>query len=264
MKRTILTITIFLSMGLTTAAYSQTGTDLRPKWTKTVPNPPAGANYFLGWGVGEGSSEQDAINDAWGDVLQRSLNELGVVGISQQDIDAVKKNGIDAVVSFNKLKRRLLCSTGVIQMPNDRLKVYILIQVQRDVNGNDDFYDADNTICNDPAFDKKLKTHNAKMEKERIKKEKKKIKAKAPTTALTPQEQNNEGCKYEMQRKYAKAADCYRQSALQGNYARAQYNLGLLYEFGYGVKKDKEEAKMWYRAAAAQGVREAMERLKTF
>ena len=40
--------------------------------------------------------------------------------------------------------------------------------------------------------------------------------------------------------------------AEQGN-AEAQFNLGLLYDRGHGVPKDKREALRWYRLAAAQG-----------
>jgi hypothetical protein len=140
------------------AAFAQTYSDLRPAWTKTTPNSPAGANYFLNWGTGEGSSEQQAINNAWADALRKSLNELGVVGITNQDIDAVAEKGIEAVVTFNKMKRRILCSTEYIKdcENSSKGKVYVLIQVQRSVHGNDDFYDVDTRICSDFDFDKKL------------------------------------------------------------------------------------------------------------
>lgn len=42
-----------------------------------------------------------------------------------------------------------------------------------------------------------------------------------------------------------------RASAEQGN-AEAQFSLGLLYEHGRGVPKDKQEAVRWYRRAAMQ------------
>ncbi|GAP71718.1 hypothetical protein SAMD00024442_17_15 [Candidatus Symbiothrix dinenymphae] len=75
-------------------------------------------------------------------------------------------------------------------------------------------------------------------------------------------EENNKGYRYEMQGKYAEAKQSYYNAAFYYNYAPAQYNLGLLYEFGYGVKKSKKDAIFWYRAAAAQGVSEARVRLK--
>ena len=36
-------------------------------------------------------------------------------------------------------------------------------------------------------------------------------------------------------------------------YAPAQYNLGIMYDNGYGVPQDYAEAMKWYRLAAEQG-----------
>ncbi|EET45193.1 Sel1 repeat protein [Neisseria sicca ATCC 29256] len=46
------------------------------------------------------------------------------------------------------------------------------------------------------------------------------------------------------------------QSAKQGN-ADAQFNLGLMYDSGRGVRQDYTKAVQWYRKAAEQGVAEA-------
>jgi len=48
------------------------------------------------------------------------------------------------------------------------------------------------------------------------------------------------------------AAALLRAAAEQGN-AEAQYNLGLMYLEGLGVKQDNAEAYAWIRTAAAQG-----------
>ena len=45
-------------------------------------------------------------------------------------------------------------------------------------------------------------------------------------------------------------------AAKQGD-AQAQYNLGLMYADGRGVRRDDAEAVKWYRQAAAQGNAEA-------
>ena len=50
---------------------------------------------------------------------------------------------------------------------------------------------------------------------------------------------------------YTEAARWYRQAADQG-FAGAQYNLGLRYDNGQGVPKDYTEAVRWYRLAAEQ------------
>jgi TPR repeat protein len=48
----------------------------------------------------------------------------------------------------------------------------------------------------------------------------------------------------------------FRKAAEQG-LAQAQYNLGVCYEYGKGVKKDLREAVKWYRKAAEQGLAQA-------
>ena len=50
-----------------------------------------------------------------------------------------------------------------------------------------------------------------------------------------------------------KAVRWYRKAAEQGN-AEAQYSLGICYDLGIGVAKDKAEAVRWYRKAAEQGL----------
>lgn len=51
---------------------------------------------------------------------------------------------------------------------------------------------------------------------------------------------------------YAQNLKLIRPMAEQGN-ALAQYNLGVMYASGQGVKQDCREAAKWYRLAAAQG-----------
>ena len=50
----------------------------------------------------------------------------------------------------------------------------------------------------------------------------------------------------------AKAIRWYRAAADQGH-AAAQNNLGLLYDYGRGISQDAAEAMRWYRSAADQG-----------
>ena len=51
---------------------------------------------------------------------------------------------------------------------------------------------------------------------------------------------------------YATALWHIKPIAEQG-YAPAQYELAMLYHYGYGVTKDYKEAVRWYRKAAKQG-----------
>ncbi len=52
------------------------------------------------------------------------------------------------------------------------------------------------------------------------------------------------------------AVKWYKKAATQG-YAKAQYNLGVMYRNGQGVEKDDEKAVEWYRKAADQGYADA-------
>ena len=60
---------------------------------------------------------------------------------------------------------------------------------------------------------------------------------------------------------YSKAIKYYQLAAEQGH-ARAQYNIGVLYENGDGVAQDYNEAAKYYRLAAEQGHDRAKERLE--
>jgi len=59
---------------------------------------------------------------------------------------------------------------------------------------------------------------------------------------------------------YAAAMRWYLKAVHDGD-ATANWNIGRLYEFGFGVPKDLDKAKSWYQKAAARGVLEAQDSL---
>ena len=61
---------------------------------------------------------------------------------------------------------------------------------------------------------------------------------------------------------YEKAVEWYRLAAMQGD-AEAQFNLGRMYENGKGVTQDYKKAVDWYRLAAKQGYADAQDFLGT-
>lgn len=132
----------------------------KPVWAKRLPSVPANANYFVNWGEGEGRNEVEATNAAWADALYKSLHELGIVYITEQDISAVANKGIDAVVKFNMMKRRIIASTTPVSLGNGHVKIYILIQVQRSATGADDFYTLNTARFTDRSFEKEAKITN--------------------------------------------------------------------------------------------------------
>jgi hypothetical protein len=161
MKNRIIIIIILLLTNI--IVFSQSWNDLRPKWVNYVPNPPADANYFFSWGIGEDENITKATNKAAANALRRSLHEAGAIFISQQDISIVEEKGIDAEIKGNRMKRRIFCSV-VIPKPDKTIRVYVLLQVERNVTGGKNvFYDANSyEICHDLDFEKKLEKYKKK------------------------------------------------------------------------------------------------------
>jgi TPR repeat protein len=60
---------------------------------------------------------------------------------------------------------------------------------------------------------------------------------------------------------YIKGLECYQKEADQGD-AESQYVLGMVYDNGFGVAKDKTKAAKWYQKAADQGHAKAQAKLK--
>lgn len=75
----------------------------------------------------------------------------------------------------------------------------------------------------------------------------------ASCSTAQPLPGSGEGQAHQLRREAASSpVQGLRLMAEQGN-AEAQFNLGLMYDRGRGVLKDKREAIRWYRAAAGQG-----------
>ena len=74
--------------------------------------------------------------------------------------------------------------------------------------------------------------------------------------ADTPEQQFQQGFEATTRGDYQTAFKLWLPLAEQGE-ALAQFNLGLMYENGEGVKQDKVKAVKWYRQAAEQGLAQA-------
>ena len=71
---------------------------------------------------------------------------------------------------------------------------------------------------------------------------------------------HNSGFKETQPADFASATSEWRRMAEQGQ-AAAQYNLGIMYEYGLGVRQNDVEAARWYRKASVQGVSVAQYKL---
>ncbi len=73
-----------------------------------------------------------------------------------------------------------------------------------------------------------------------------------PEPAISADEANRRGFDAADRKDYTEAMSWYRTAASKG-LAKAQHNIGVLYQNGSGVRKDSAQAARWYRKAAAQG-----------
>nr|WP_240327077.1 tetratricopeptide repeat protein [Ursidibacter arcticus] len=74
--------------------------------------------------------------------------------------------------------------------------------------------------------------------------------------ANTPEQQFQQGFEAVQKQDYQTAFRLWQPLAEQGD-AAAQFNLGLMYDNGQGVKQDNQQAVKWYQQAAEQGYAEA-------
>lgn len=58
-------------------------------------------------------------------------------------------------------------------------------------------------------------------------------------------------------------AEFFLKAAEQGN-VRAQFNLGIFYEYGIGVTASRNTSRYWLERAAGQGYQPAKDKLKSF
>ncbi|MDR0792541.1 MAG: SEL1-like repeat protein [Chitinophagaceae bacterium] len=82
-----------------------------------------------------------------------------------------------------------------------------------------------------------------------------------PTGSNTSSGMVSQANTYYYNKQYSQAIPLYTQAAGQGN-ADAQYNLGVMYENGFGVPQNTNQATEWYKKSAAQGNTPALTALK--
>lgn len=142
---------------ITNLIYAQ---EPRPEWVEQTPYPPVGANFIYVYGMGVGTNETEAEFAAWKNALFKSFQEGGLVGIKNQSktLDKIfSMNDLETMIPTNVLPRRLVCQTPQIHLPNNKVKVYILLQVKLDGSKPTDFYDKKMEItCKSQDFENKL------------------------------------------------------------------------------------------------------------
>jgi hypothetical protein len=149
----------------------------RPDWVRQPPFPPQGANYIFVYGMGMGDTEEKAELSAWKNAFGKALNEGGLVGIKAQAKtldDVLTMNDLETQIPISVMQRRLVCQTLPIFVTGGKVKVYVLLQVQRDGRRNADFYSHDLSFikCEAPEFIIEIKEYNkSEVDKRRIERE---------------------------------------------------------------------------------------------
>lgn len=172
MKRKLFVISMFICVCQLSMAQEP-----RPDWVRNTPFPPADANYIFVYGMGIGVTEQEAEFSAWKNALYKALNEGGLVGIKAQSKTLEQiftMEDLETMLLDNLLQWRLTCQTLPIYLSEKDVKVYILLQVQRDNSRSVDFYSHDlNFIkCETDDFLQELKEYNKReIDKRKIERE---------------------------------------------------------------------------------------------
>jgi hypothetical protein len=152
---------IILSMLFLTATITQImAQEPRPEWVRSSPR---SKNFIYASGMGIGVDEDEAVSKAWVDAIKTALHEGGLIGIVSQSLDGVHtKRDLDAMIPVTTLPRSRVCQTPQIYTANGKVKVYILLQVQRDGSKKTDFYDPDvkSIECESADFKQEVKEWN--------------------------------------------------------------------------------------------------------
>lgn len=150
----------------------------RPHWVKNVPFAPREAGYIFASGKGADKTVPQAEKKAFADAVKTALLELGEVELSDQKLQDIEENGLEAAVKYAvNRKIRQTRVTEPILLTSGKWLVYVLIQVQEDGETPVKFnYLPENFSAEDADFSYAAKAWNekAKIEVEKNQKNKEK------------------------------------------------------------------------------------------
>lgn len=150
----------------------------RPHWVKNVPFAPREAGYIFASGKGADKTVPQAEKKAFADAVKTALLELGEVELSDQKLQDIEENGLEAAVKYAvNRKIRQTRVTEPILLTSGKWLVYVLIQVQEDGETPVKFnYLPENFSAEDADFSVATKAWNekAKIEVEKNQKNKEK------------------------------------------------------------------------------------------
>jgi hypothetical protein len=161
MKELLLTLSLLLAAGITLAQGLVAPVVRPPKWARgRKVLEPKGRNFIYAHGVGVGDSEEAAKDKAEGDAYVAAVKQLDGIIVESQEMQDVRKYGLSkAAIGFTKMRYKQACKTPPIYatpVKPAECKVYVLLQVQKNVNSAADFYDPDPPSYTDSELENDL------------------------------------------------------------------------------------------------------------
>jgi hypothetical protein len=113
---------VTLSIALFFVCLNVQAQEPRPSWVTSTPVAPATANFVYTAGVGTGSNEAEAFDNAMRDAIRNSLLRGGLIEFSQETIDGE--------IEANRIRRTIRCRQ-VVPIENGQVRVFVLLQVPK-------------------------------------------------------------------------------------------------------------------------------------
>lgn len=143
----------------------------RPSWVISRPQAPKESNFVYGYGMGEGSTEREAEFNALKEALFYALHESGLIGFEEEsksleklrDMSDVKILQLESIIPIQRVYQTIPIFTD----DNGKVKIYMLVKVQKDKSKDIDFSGDANIEYESKDFNKAVRRYNEYLKKKR-------------------------------------------------------------------------------------------------
>lgn len=142
----------------------------RPSWVISRPQAPKESNFVYGYGMGEGTTEREAEFNALKEALFYALHEFGLIGFEEEsksleklrNMSDVKILQLESIIPIQRVYQ-----TIPILIDNEKVKIYMLVKVQKDKSKDIDFLGDANIEYESKDFNKAVRRYNEYIKKKR-------------------------------------------------------------------------------------------------
>ncbi len=142
----------------------------RPSWVISPPQAPKESNFVYGYGMGEGITERQAEFNALQDALFYTLHASGLIGFEEEsksleklrDMSDVKILQLESIIPIQRVYQTIPIFTD-----NGRIKIYMLVKVQKDKSKEPDFSGDAVIEYESKGFNKAVRRYNEYFKKKR-------------------------------------------------------------------------------------------------